>query len=198
MLGYSGAIAALAFGIALGNADSFNRLFSRLPLSIHPVSLISIEKVFFSEMSFLLKTFFFVFIGISIVLTNQTWMIAGLILTLVIFYVRVPIVWSSVQRTVPVADVSMMAVMVPKGLAAAVLASMPLQQGVAGGEMIQCITYAVVLFSITINSALVFLLEKTPVSRFYGWMFRSFGRHPIPKKGDIDATALAAQVTAKF
>jgi potassium/hydrogen antiporter len=63
-----------------------------------------------------------------------------------------------------------MAFMVPKGLAAAVLASLPYQYGMPGGEYIQNITYSTVLISIVINSLMVFLHSRYPgVKWFYGY-----------------------------
>ena len=63
--------------------------------------------------------------------------------------------------------------MVPKGLAAAVLASLPYQQGIEGGELIRDITYAVILFSIVFTSVLVPVLEKSSVaSSIYGFLLR--------------------------
>jgi NhaP-type Na+/H+ or K+/H+ antiporter len=47
--------------------------------------------------------------------------------------------------------------LVPKGLAAAVLASIPAQKGIAGGEWIESLTYAIVLQSIVISSTLIML-----------------------------------------
>ncbi len=55
----------------------------------------------------------------------------------------------------------------PKGLAAAVLASVSLQQGISGGEFIQNVTYTIILFSIIMTSALVFFLDKTSLSEVY-------------------------------
>jgi cell volume regulation protein A len=193
MLGYSGGIAALAFGITLGNEETFNSLFRRLPISIWPVSLNVIEKAFFSEAGFLLKTFFFVYIGISIVLTNPVWMIIGAIVTFVIFYIRVPAVWLSVPKSVPVHDVSIMAVMVPKGLAAAVLASMPLEAGIAGGDLIQGIVYSVILFSIVVCSVMIFLMDRTRIGSFYEWML-SLGRNAGTGPAGIAVAEAAAQV----
>ena len=64
-----------------------------------------------------------------------------------------------------------MAIMVPKGLAAAVLATIPFQQGVIGGELIKSVTYGVVLLSIIMTSILLLLLEKTPLMSLYAWIF---------------------------
>ena len=70
----------------------------------------------------------------------------------------------------PVTDISLAAVMVPKGLAAVVLATLPLQQQVVGGELIKDITYGVVLSSIVLTSFLVLLIEKTKMADLYGWL----------------------------
>lgn len=176
MLGYSGAIAALAFGITIGNIE-----YLRVPMlwrymKIYPIALNQTEKSFFSELVFLLKTFFFIYIGISIQLTNPEWILIGLLLTVIIFVIRIPSVMLSVSKATPVQDAAMMAVMVPKGLAAAVLASMPLQLGLPGGDMVQGVTYSIIVFSIVLNSILIFLLERTPVSMVYNAMFFMFGR----------------------
>lgn len=190
VMGYSGAIAALAFGIVLGNADVLSRVFAIAHLRIKPISLNNTEKIFFSEVVFLLKTFFFVYIGLSIIVSNVALMVMGLVLTLIIFYIRVPTVWISLPRKTPIGDASISAIMVPKGLAAAVLASIPLQMGLTSGEMIQCITYAVILFSIVLNSILVFLLEKTSLSSFYDWIFSGFGReNKAPEENISDSAA---------
>jgi len=104
----------------------------------------------------------------------------GLILTVLIFIIRIPVIRLSISRITPIKDVSIMAVLVPKGLAAAALASLPLQQGVAGGETIQNITFAVVLFSIVMTSILIFLVHKTSLSKLYRRMFSGFGMTSDP------------------
>ena len=123
-LGYSGAIAALAFGIVLGNASYFEFSFMRKILRKRRPQMQSLEekeKSFFKEIVFILKTFFFVYIGI----------------------------------------------MIPKGLASAVLASMPRQVNLAAGyevvpnaERIECMVYSIIFFSIVICSLLVLLSRK--------------------------------------
>jgi len=169
-LGFSGAIAALAFGVTIGNIETIRfPIFKTLTVK-EPVGLNETEKVFFSEVAFLLKTFFFVYLGISLELISGWLIVVGLVLTIIPFVLRIPTVKLSVKKSMAPKDVSVMAVMVPKGLAAVVLASIPLQQGVIGGEMIKNITYGVVLFSIVFTSFLVLLLEKTKLSDLYAWV----------------------------
>ena len=72
-------------------------------------------------------------------------------------------------------DKMFMAGIVPKGLAAAVLATIPIQQGIAGGVVIQNIVFAVILFSITFTSILVPVLEhNNAISRFYRKQFQPY------------------------
>jgi cell volume regulation protein A len=166
LMGFSGAIAALAFGVTIGNIEKIRfPVFKTLTVK-DPVGLNETEKVFFSEVAFLLKTFFFIYLGISLELISNRLIIVGLILTAIAFIIRLPAV-RLVNKGMAPKEASVMAVMVPKGLAAVVLASIPLQQGVAGAEVIKNITYGVVLFSILLTSFLVILLEKTKLSSLY-------------------------------
>jgi cell volume regulation protein A len=166
-MGFSGAIAALAFGVTIGNIETIRiPIFKTLTVD-EPVGLSETERIFFSEVAFLLKTFFFIYLGMSLELISSWLIIVGLIFTVVAFILRVPAVRISIKQGMPAKDLSVMAVMVPKGLAAVVLASIPLQQGVTGGETIKNLTYSIVLFSIVLTSILVLLMEKTKLPNLY-------------------------------
>ena len=97
-------------------------------------------------------------------------------MTLLLYIVRIPAVWLSIPKNTPAWDVSVMAVMIPKGLATAVLASIPLQQGYPDGIFLEEATYAIVLFSIVINSLLIILIDRTSFSRMYRRIYASFGK----------------------
>lgn len=175
MIGFSGAVAALVFGITLGNLSYFRGIFSPVyDLDVKRIELSDTEKAFFAEIVFLLRTFFFIYIGLSIRFDNRDIFVLGLIITLLMYIIRIPAVWLSIPRSTSVWDASVMAVMVPKGLATAVLASMPLQQAYPEGLFIQNATYAIVLFSIIINSLLIILIDKTAFSRLYRRVFNGF------------------------
>lgn len=157
-LGFSGAIAALAFGVTLGNIEKMHiPIFKR---QIEAVGLNETEKIFFSEVAFLLKTFFFIYMGISLELISNWFIIVAFVLTMVAFTVRVLAVRLSVWRQLPEKDISLMAAMIPKGLAAVVLASIPLREGVAGGDVIKAMTYGIIIFSVVFTSFLVSTLKS--------------------------------------
>ena len=171
ILDFNGAIAALAFGITIGNVESIRYYIFRRPQASEAEGLSPTEKAFFSEVAFLLKTFFFVYLGISLELISGWLIQLALILTAAIFLLRIPAVKLTVRRSIPARDASIVAIMVPKGLAAAVLATVPLQAGVLGGELIESLTYGVVLSSIVFTSIMLLLLEKMGLSALYIWFF---------------------------
>ncbi len=184
ILGYSGAIAALAFGITLGNLDSF-KISRILPIiqDVPQVELHPAEKIFLAQLVQLLKTFFFIYIGLSVVISGIESLIIGCLIVLILLTIRIVVVNYSVSRTIPKRDASIMAIMIPKGLAAAVLAAIPLQRGVPDGLFIETTTYAIILYSIVFCSALVILIEKTPVKKMYNRIFSKFGQDsstPVP------------------
>jgi cell volume regulation protein A len=187
-MGFSGAIAALAFGVTIGNIETIRFPFFKTLTVKEPVGLNETERVFFSEVAFLMKAFFFIYLGISLELISGWFIIVGLALTIVAFVLRIPAVKLAGKSLAP-EDASVVAIMVPKGLAAVVLASIPLQQGVIGGEIIKNITYGVVLLSIVFTSFLVILLEKTKLTDLYAWAIYlgkpGLRREAIPRPREI-------------
>lgn len=169
--GFSGAIASLAFGIILGNYDKISIPMmnsTRLPFGI----ITEVEKSLYREIVFLLKLYFFIYLGLSIPFHNwnSIWvaaLVVGLIylarLVTTRFLIRENFLWN---------DKAMISVMVPKGLAAAVLAGLPLQYGIEQGEQIRAITYYVVLISILATSVLIPLIKNTFVGKVYQVIFR--------------------------
>ncbi len=66
--------------------------------------------------------------------------------------------------------------MSPKGLAAVVLAALPLEQKLPGGEALRDLTYVVVFVSIVFTCVLSVLVERSALGRIYRLPFRRFGR----------------------
>ena len=159
LAGYSGAIAALVAGITLGNLESLqHQLPGRLFASIEVLS--ATERAVFSELVFLLKTFFFVFIGISLSINGWRGPVIGMLLTVVLYLARIPVSRLALPKDAGADDGWTCAFMNPKGLAAAVVASLPAQLGLPGGALIQTTAYSVVFFSVTATSVLIFLQAR--------------------------------------
>jgi potassium/hydrogen antiporter len=174
LLEFSGAIAALCFGLFLANGRRFAAATGWIRAG-RLASFSTREQGFLHELIFVLKTFFFVFLGISMQLNNTSLFIVGGVIVFSVYALRHIITYFATDRDTPREHVSLTAIMVPKGLAAAVLAGLPLQQGVVGGETIQGIAYVVVLLSIGLTACLIPLQRVRPVSTLYTVLYRRFG-----------------------
>ncbi|HRY98936.1 MAG TPA: cation:proton antiporter, partial [Bacteroidales bacterium] len=165
MMGFNGGISVLSFGILLGNAGMIRSIpwVSRSSL-YQPSGFTSSEKDFFAEMVFIVQTYFFVYVGLSIQFGSSLVLTTALVLILLILMLRVPASLLLISRRgLQPPDRSIMAVMTPKGMVPAVLASIPLQRGFPQGQVIQDLGYSVVFFSILICSLLVILLYRKPL-----------------------------------
>jgi NhaP-type Na+/H+ or K+/H+ antiporter len=111
-------------------------------------------------MVFLLKAFFFLYMGLSLRLGEPKPALVGLGLTALVYLVRLPVVMFSLPRSTPDLDRSAVRVLAPKGLAAAALAGLPAAAGLPGGLVIQDVTYAVVLLSVLFSSLAVTWLSR--------------------------------------
>jgi cell volume regulation protein A len=174
ILGFSGPVAALAFGIVLGNPGLLRIPHPAKYSSLSPIGHNETERLFFGEVVFLLKTFFFVYIGLSIQLSDVVLGVLSGGLVLALLVARLIAVRFSADKMRTSREAAMMSVMVPKGTATAVLASLPLQLGLAGAQSIQSLVYAVIVTSCVVTALFIFLLEKTPLSRLYGLVFAAY------------------------
>ncbi len=173
-MGFSGPVAVLTFGIMLGNIWIINLPWLEQRINLTPLVHNETEKLFFGELVFVVKTFFFVFIGLSVQFSDFASMAIALTLTGVLLFSRYLGVRVGVHRDTPRHDALLMSVMVPKGTAAAVLAGLPLQMGIAGAALMQNLTYGVITISILMTAALVFLLERASVETSQSWLFSGF------------------------
>ncbi|MFQ5705583.1 MAG: cation:proton antiporter [Gemmatimonadales bacterium] len=182
LIGLSGAIAALTFGIAVTNFPNIpDRLFGKV-FSFRLAAFADHERALFAEAVFLVKTFFFVFLGVSMKFTAGGALASGAALAAVAFVARVPVVRLLAPPSVTQRDAALMTAMVPKGLASAVLAALAVEASLPGSELIQGTVYSAILFSISLCAALVFSVEHGLLSSapFQAW----FGKFPSDTAGE--------------
>ncbi|HIH10088.1 MAG TPA: hypothetical protein HA254_05475 [Candidatus Diapherotrites archaeon] len=127
----SGAIAVLAFGLVLGNEAVVRRIMHSMDVESYPVI-----AQFQSEISFFIRTFFFVFLGIVVTLGNLVNFAIALVLMIMLCIIRYFVVYFSTKGSEYFEHKSVLAAMNPRGLATAVLASYPLLavQGALGAQ----------------------------------------------------------------
>lgn len=172
LLGFSGAIAVMAFGVTLTNHQHFGLarfLSGRSLTGVTPT-----ESDFYLEIVFLLKTFFFVYLGISMRADDSTVLGVAVALTMVIYLGRFVLAARLAPPAATRREATIIAIMVPKGLAAAVLAGLPLEAGLADGELIQSVVYGIVLASIVLTALLVAVRDVFPFRPLFNAMMRKF------------------------
>lgn len=143
--GGSAALGILAFAVLVGNADIIGK-----KLDIPGLELGSEVRGVHSQIAFIIKSFFFTFIGAML---GPPWSLfaLGVGLGAVLFAARVPGVRLAVlgarldRNERRLVDVSM-----PRGMAAGVLATLPAAAGIAGTERLATIVFATVLTSIVV------------------------------------------------
>lgn len=172
LLGFAGAIAVLAFGITLTNHQhiGLSRFLKGRPLT----GVTPTESDFYLEIVFLLKTFFFVYLGLSMRTDNLGLLGIAAALTVLVFLGRFLLAARLAPAAATRREATIIAVMIPKGLAAAVLAGLPLEAGIPGGELIQSAVYGIVLMSIVLTALLVAVRDLGPIRQFFGRLLRRF------------------------
>ncbi|MEM1564916.1 MAG: cation:proton antiporter [Candidatus Bathyarchaeia archaeon] len=126
ILGGSGSLCSLIFGIVLGNEREIYRML-RMEKPLTTVVDAGLKR-FESEIAFLLRTFFLVYIGLIASIGNIKTVLVGVILSLILLLSRFIAVKIATARCSELAEERpVMSVLLPRGLAAAVLATLPMQ-----------------------------------------------------------------------
>ncbi|MDP3990053.1 MAG: cation:proton antiporter [archaeon] len=166
----NGAIAALFFGLMLKNSkqlssiikgitthaanDKKKALQGELGVSVTSPS----EQDFYDKISFLLKTFFFVFIGILIDLSDWKALIIGVVISAILMVTRVSsmLLSSHFKPQERIIVNSMFA----RGLAAAAIAQLAIELAVPQADLIAKVTYVVITMTIIFSSLRIFLAKR--------------------------------------
>jgi len=165
----NGAIAALFFGLILKNSKQLTSIFQSIVAKKeeqkdtetlnYGISVTTpTEQLFYSQISFFLKTFFFVYIGILFNLKNITAIIFGVIISILIMFSRNLSV--IVTRKFNKLDRELVSAIFGPGLASAVVAQVVIEKNIENAQLISSLTYSVIIFTILLSSIRIFLLKK--------------------------------------
>lgn len=168
---YNGVIGVFALGLTLANLDLLpewtKKVVSLKPVSRHELKLLS-------ELTLLLRNFFFIYLGILANFGNWKTVLFATVVVLLIpvtryFMARLILKPKHFNKK----DGLITVAMGPRGLATAVLATLPLQAGIAGGEWIQEALFAVIPISIVATAVGVFLAENKATQKKLAPLFSS-------------------------
>jgi cell volume regulation protein A len=169
-LGGSAALGILTVAVILGNAANLGR---KIGLA-HDVELDNSVRGFHRQMAFMIKSFFFVFIG-AMLAPPWSLILLGVLLAMVLFAVRGPAVFVALLGSDFTKDERKLTVVcLPRGMAAGVLATLPMAAGVPDTDGLPIAVFACVLTTIAIF-AIGFPLTKRRLAPSEG-----FGVIPLP------------------
>ncbi len=144
--GESGALTALVFGLMLGNR---NHLAGILKFKLPRIDL---DDPTHNQLTFLVRSFFFVFVGLLASIGRFEFVILGIGIAIAFYLGRIIIVKVTLTKRFSLLDRRVTYSMIPRGLAAAVLATFPLTLGLPNGEVYPHIIFFIILSSVIITT----------------------------------------------
>lgn len=165
VVGGSGPVAALIIGLVLSNGEEIGRMFRYKQKTILDKSM----KDFHAEISFFVKSFFFVYTGLIISIKSIDVVFYGLLITGIIFGVRHVSIKFTMKHE-KLEDRELMTLLIPRGLAAAVLATVPItygfadkENGIISKDLVNTfvgITFIVIILTVLVTTAGIPLGQK--------------------------------------
>ena len=154
--GESGALTALVFGLMVGNKSHLAKILRfKLPK-------IEMDDPTHNQLTFLVRSFFFVFVGLMASFGEIEYMIFGIIVTILVFYGRIIIGKITLTKRFSKLDRAVTNSMIPRGLAAAVLATYPITMGLPNAEAYPQIIFFIILASVIITTIGMGRSKKIP------------------------------------
>ncbi|VVC03818.1 K(+)/H(+) antiporter NhaP2 [Candidatus Bilamarchaeum dharawalense] len=152
----NGGFAVFVFGLVLGNSRELGKLLNLdVGLTVNPTI-----QLFQEEITFFVRTFFFVYIGLLFSLTYFTQQIVAVSTVLIVIFLIARWVGQKITLgDLPVKDRNIVISVLPRGLAAAVLATMPLTNGIMIQDF-QPIAFGVILLSNIVATLGIFVFDK--------------------------------------
>jgi cell volume regulation protein A len=171
-LGGSGALCALLFGIMLGNEKSIFRILDR---EVNELVFTQYMRHFESELTFLIRTFFFVYIGLSINITSTSAIVYGTILSIILLAMRILATYISTLRSPLKSERNIITIAMSRGLSEAVLSVIFLNYGLPHSTFFQDIAFLVIILTNIICTVGIYqfthrkqeeIVKKEPIGSF--------------------------------
>ena len=154
--GESGALTALVFGLMLGNKNHLSRILKfKLPR-------IELDDPTHNQLTFLVRSFFFVFVGLMASFGQIEYVIFGILITVAVYVGRMFVGKITLTKRFSKLDRAVTNSMIPRGLAAAVLATYPITLGLPNAEAYPQIIFFIILASVIITTIGLGRSKKIP------------------------------------
>jgi len=154
--GESGALTALVFGLMVGNKSHLAKVLRfKLPR-------IELDDPTHNQLTFLVRSFFFVFVGLMASFGQIEYLVFGVLMTIVVYFGRVFVGKITLTKRFSRLDRAVTNSMIPRGLAAAVLATYPITMGLPNAEAYPQLVFFIILSSVVITTIGLGKSKKIP------------------------------------
>ena len=154
--GESGALTALVFGLMIGNKSHLAKILRfKLPR-------IELDDPTHNQLTFLVRSFFFVFVGLMASFGQIEYLVFGVLMTIVVYFGRVFVGKITLTKRFSRLDRAVTNSMIPRGLAAAVLATYPITMGLPNAEAYPQLVFFIILSSVVITTVGLGKSKKIP------------------------------------
>lgn len=154
--GESGALTALVFGLMLGNKHHLARILKfKLPK-------IEMDDPTHNQLTFLVRAFFFVFVGLLASFGQIEYVVFGILITIAVFFGRTFVAKITLTKRFSRLDKAVTNSMIPRGLAAAVLATYPITMNLPNAEAYPQLIFFIILSSVIITTIGLGRSKKIP------------------------------------
>ena len=154
--GESGALTALVFGLMIGNKNHLSRVLRfKLPR-------IEMDDPTHNQLTFLVRSFFFVFVGLLASFGQIEYLVFGILITIAVYFGRVFIGKIVLTKRFSLLDRAVTNSMIPRGLAAAVLATYPITMGLPNADAYPQLIFFIILSSVVITTIGLGKSKKIP------------------------------------
>ena len=154
--GESGALTALVFGLMIGNKNHLSRVLRfKLPR-------IEMDDPTHNQLTFLVRSFFFVFVGLLASFGQIEYLVFGVLITVVVYFGRLFVGKITLTKRFSLLDRAVTNSMIPRGLAAAVLATYPITLGLPNADAYPQLIFFIILSSVIITTIGLGRSKKIP------------------------------------
>ncbi len=154
--GESGALTALVFGLMIGNKSHLAKILRfKLPR-------IELNDPTHNQLTFLVRSFFFVFVGLMASFGQIEYLIFGVLMTIAAYFGRILVVKITLTKRFSLLDRAVTNSMIPRGLAAAVLATYPITMGLPNADAYPQLIFFIILSSVVITTIGLGKSKKIP------------------------------------
>jgi len=115
-----------------------------------------------NQLTFLVRSFFFVFVGLMASFGQIEYLIFGILVTVAVYFGRIFVGKITLTKRFSLLDRAVTNSMIPRGLAAAVLATYPITMGIPNAEAYPQIIFFIILSSVIITTIGLGKSKKIP------------------------------------